>query len=162
MTLALPASLTPGESGPIAKARSAQPPVATAPTAGGPRVTCSCGSMRCMRHGEIGWHGGSAARWRCRCHRCRTFSCAYIRVTCLRLHRCARGRFGEAGDAHMASVLVFNMKEAPRARHGGSRTQHLGPKKPSSGVWEDEAQQAGRDGKHCSCIDLVRPCRVPR
>ena len=43
MTLALPASLTAGECGPIAKARAAQPLVATAPTAGGPRVTCSCG-----------------------------------------------------------------------------------------------------------------------
>ena len=49
-----------------------------------------------------------------------------------------------------------------KARHGGSSSQHLGPKKPSSGAWEHEAQQAGRDGKLCSCIDLVRPCRVPQ
>lgn len=103
MTLAPPASLTPGESGPIAKARSAQPPVAAVPAAGGPRVTCSCGSMRCMRHTarldgtaaalRVGDAAVTAAG--------RSLVRMYVSPACI-CHRCARGRFGEVGDAQMA------------------------------------------------------------
>ena len=143
MTLALPASLTPGESGPIAKARSAQPPVAAAPAAGGPRVTRSCGSMRCMRH--TARLDGTAAALRVGDAAVTAAGRSLVRMY-VSPALCPR-------QVRRARQCADGVVEHERSTSGETRrehTQHLGPKKPSSGAWEDEAQQAGRDGQSCN------------